>query len=54
MSPPVGSRLRLYCRVATPSSILLHLVIGRRFILREFATRWAQQERQAIERGLRE
>ena len=28
------------------------LVSGRRFDLRELATRWAEQERQAIERGL--
>ena len=30
------------------------LVNGRRFDLRELATRWAEQERQAIERGLLE
>jgi hypothetical protein len=29
------------------------LVIGRRFDMRELATRGAEQERQAIERGLR-
>jgi hypothetical protein len=30
------------------------LVSGRLFVVRELATRWAEQERQAIERGLRE
>ena len=29
------------------------LVSGRRFDLRELATRWAEQERAVIERGLR-